>query len=1121
VARVRLADDARGRVPFALIGVLLLVGASTYAVTLDTRGPSGTDRRVDAAVDRATAASWSAARASVRAAARDAAATPAVRPANTTFGRVVNESSPFRDVLRIRAYVAARRAVASTARRQGDVRVSVSLPPADNASRLRAAKRRVSLAGRANGTGMRVRIRGVRIRVHRDGRVVSTDRRALTVTVATPVLAMHERTERYERRLNAELDDPGLARRLSARLWPIVWARGYAQRYGAPIGNVLGTRHVDIATNGAVLAVQRSTFGREDPAGRHGYRRALVRASLQAATSEVNAGSAWVHAVVADPNQPPDSDSPELDVPAPDGVDESSAGNRSRPNLADGAAVRVEGAATARPVNASVASPERTLSADVGETADRAFVRFQQGANGSSLRAVVNRAYDADVRLATALEETVAGDRPAPVAPGPDAGVAAGPGTDAGSGAADGRANWTLIDTDVETTAYVAPAEAPDPDVPDGWVGFAEFERRVTRTHEVTWTWRSGRARTRTSGHWVDRHRVGVTVLGRPTPPDRVPPRPIDPVFRRGGPLDGPNLRDVPDRAAERLLGDRGGRDAVAAAAVAGDLNRTARTVRGRRPAGLVEWVRADIADLRRRVRNVSVNVSRGAVATTEAAPSKRLLEKLETRRPELIGAAESYDGAADRARAAARAAYLDRVLGRLRAQADRKETVDAEIGGVLEGLGSSLGELEAARQARTRVESPERGGVDGLAGRVRLIPDGGPSYLTTAGVEDSHLPAVARGSEYRPLATVNVNPFTVPYEQLAQEVLDAALPLGGRVPLHQAAATLIAANESLRVGVSVPKLRDHRDELRAGVARSLRVYERRSEGALAEATNLSAADREAAVAAALARWNDTGRRGVAAANGSLATAVAAEAAARGAADRDALAVRLGVVHLDAALDGDTSVARPAVSRTKSVAVNALKSRVTEAATNEVGRTLARKEAKHFGKRFASMPAGLPVAPVAGQWYFTFNVWVVRVRGAYARFAVRTERGRASAAGSETRYVREDAPVEVDVDGDGDRERLGWNERLTFSSGTVVGIAVPPYGNGVGDTGGMVYETSAGWPTPGCVRNGTCFPTRERPPATDDGGWPVPAIAPPDGTNGTAGANATGPSSSGRRAGVG
>lgn len=1108
---MRLADDARGRVPFALIGVLLLVGASTYAATLDTRGPSGTDRRVDAAVDRATAASWSAARASVRGAARDAAATPAVRPANTSFGRVVNDSTPFRDVLRIRAYVAARRALESTARRQGDVRVSVSLPPAPNASRLRAAKRRVSLASRANGTGMRVRIEGVRVRVHRDGRRVATDRRALSVTVATPVLAMHERTERYERRLNAELDEPGLARRLSARLWPIVWARGYAQRYGAPIGNVLGTRHVDVATNGAALAVQRSTFGREDPAGRHGYRRALVRASLQAATSEVNAGSAWVHAVVADPNQPPGSDSPELDVPGPDTLqDDSSSPTRSRATLADGAAVRAEGATTTRPVNTSVATPDRNLSAAVGETADRALVRFQQGTNGSSLREVVARAYDADVRLATAVEETVAGDRPTPVEPGPGA----------GRGAAGGRDNWTLVDTHVETVGYVAPAEAPDPDVPDGWVGFAEFERRVTRTHEVTWTWRSGRARARTSGEWVDRYRVGVTVLGRPSVPDRIPPRPIEPVFRRGGPLGGPNLRDVPDRASERLVADRGGRDAVAVAAVTGELNRTTRTVRGSRPAGLVEWVRADVVDLRRRVRNVSVNVSRGAVATTEAAPSQRLLERLETRRPELIGAAESYDGTADRARAAARAAYLERVLGRLRAQASRKETVDAEIGGILEGLGSSLGELRAARRARTRVDNPERGGVEGLAGRVRLVPDGGPSYLATAGVEDSHLPAIARGSEYRPLATVNVNPFTVPYEQLAQEVLDAALPLGGRVPLQQAASTLIAVNESLRAGVSVPKLRDHRAELRAGVARSLRVYERRSETALAAATNLSRTDREAAVAAAIARWNDTGRRGVAAANGSLATAVAAEAAARGAADREQLAVRLGIVHLDATLAGETSVARPSVSRAKSVAVNALKSRVTEAATNKVGRKLARKEAKHFGKRFASMPAGLPVAPVAGQWYFTFNVWVVRVRGAYARFAVRTERGRASAAGSETRYVREDAPVAVDVDGDGDRERLGWNERLTFSSGTAVGIAVPPYGNGVGDAGGMVYETSAAWPTPGCVRNGTCFPTRERPPATDDGRWLDPAIVPPNGTDGTDGTNGTAPAP-GRRAGVG
>jgi hypothetical protein len=1076
---VRLADDARGRVPFALVGVVLLVGASTFAVTLGTRGPAETDRRVEAAVDRATASEWSAVRTAVRRAARDAAAEPAIRPANTTFGRVLNNSTVFRDTLRIRAYVAARRALDATTRRQSGVTVTASLPPTSNASSLRAAKRRVRLTEQANGTGVQVAIEGIRVRVHRDGRLVATEQRTVRATVATPVLAMHERTQRYERRLNAEVDRPGLARRLSARLWPIVWARGYAQRYGAPIGNVLGSRHVGITTNGAVLSVQRSVFGREDPAGRHGYRRALVRSSLQAGIDEAGLGSQWVHAVVADPNQPLNDSSPELDVPSPssgaDGDDVNATlaygpdGRRRAPQLADATRAQVERSTTTRPVNRTTAAPDRTMSVDVGVTADRAFLAFERGTNGSSIAGVVNRSYEADVRLATAVEETVDGDRPSPDPPGSTPG------------------NWSLVGANVTTVSHVTPAEAPDPDVPDGWVGFDEFERRVTRVHEVTWHWRrtTGRVATRetTTGRWVERYRVGAVVLGRPAPPPGVPDRPIDPVFRRGGPLDGPNFRGVPEAGFQRLVAARGGRDAVAARAAAGRLNRTTATVRGDRPADLHDWIRADLHDLRRRVRNVSVNVSRGGVATTATDPSRELLDTLETRRRALVGAPETYDGVADRARTAVRAAYLERVLDRFRAQADRKAAADAEIGGLLGRFGSSLGEVRTARRARSAVAPPGRSAVDGLVGRVRLVPDGGPSYLSSTGVEDDHLPAIARGSEYRPLATVNVNPFTVPYQAMTQKVLNAGLSLQGRVPLYQAANTLSVANETLQAGgQSVPKLADHRDELRAGIAQSLRVYGRRSRSVLASRTNLSASARDAAVTAAFERWNTTARRGMAATNGSLAAAVAEEAVARGAGDRETLATRLRADHAQASLDDATTVGRPSVNRTKTVVVDAVKSRATAAAKDAVGKQLVRQEAQAFGKRFASIPAGLPILPVTGQWYATVNLWIVRVRGAYARFAVRTDRGRASAAGSETRYVREAGPVALDVDADGDDERLAWNDRITFASGTVVAVAVPPYGAGVGDAGGDIYETSPGWPAAGCVRNGTCFPHRVTPP---------------------------------------
>ncbi|TVT90202.1 hypothetical protein FQA18_18120 [Haloferax volcanii] len=51
---MRLAADDRGRVPFALLGVLLLVGSATFSGALSAHDPVA-DRRVDDAMDRATA----------------------------------------------------------------------------------------------------------------------------------------------------------------------------------------------------------------------------------------------------------------------------------------------------------------------------------------------------------------------------------------------------------------------------------------------------------------------------------------------------------------------------------------------------------------------------------------------------------------------------------------------------------------------------------------------------------------------------------------------------------------------------------------------------------------------------------------------------------------------------------------------------------------------------------------------------------------------------------------------------------------------------------------------------------------------------------------------------------
>ena len=114
----------------------------------------------------------------------------------------------------------------------------------------------------------------------------------------------------------------------------------------------------------------------------------------------------------------------------------------------------------------------------------------------------------------------------------------------------------------------------------------------------------------------------------------------------------------------------------------------------------------------------------------------------------------------------------------------------------------------------------------------------------------------------------------------------------------------------------------------------------------------------------------------------------------------------------------------------------------------------------------ASLPAGLPVAPIPGSWYLTVNVWVVDVRGAYHRVAVNSVAASPSFGPDALSYVREAGPVSVDVDGDGSREGLGRVEPVAFSVRTVIVVAVPAGPRGVGDTGGDADERSPGWPGP-------------------------------------------------------
>lgn len=247
-----------------------------------------------------------------------------------------------------------------------------------------------------------------------------------------------------------------------------------------------------------------------------------------------------------------------------------------------------------------------------------------------------------------------------------------------------------------------------------------------------------------------------------------------------------------------------------------------------------------------------------------------------------------------------------------------------------------------------------------------------------------------------------------------------------------------------------------------------MRAVRRTAVQTLATETELSAGQRRDAVESAFDRWDGPGGRALAATNGALARATAEAATERLSSDggggvvedrlRTALRVELRRVATadrvrvpEAAVDNAVSTRRKIIEKeAKNVAERATKRAITRGTNGSVG----------------GVPAGLPVSPTFSPWVATVNVWVIESRGAYGRFAVRTGLG-------STTYVRDGTSVALDVDGDHAAERLGRNERITFSVRTVAVVAVPSGGLGIGDTDGNADERSVAWrdpePGPRCV----------------------------------------------------
>jgi len=1051
----RFALGDRGRVPFALVGVVLLVSSALFAgaVTPDRSTP---DPAVDVVVERTTADARTAFRSAVADASAAAAANPTISRADTRWGGLLDPRSPFRDTLKLRIYVAARERFASVSRTSRGVRGNASLPTTPTPHALKTAIERVGLS-RTDGAELHAEITNVTVTATDDGRVVGRENVTFAVDVPTPVLEAHERVAAFERRLNAGATEPGLTQRLSGRLYALAWARGYAQYGGAPISNVIGTRHLELMTNGAVLAVQQSAFGTSDPAGRDALTKATTAVGL--------------HDVVASLGGLP---------PGPTGLLEERLRLAARSGESDGIPRLAGSDPNGGRYPASRAN--ETTEVSVGVSADRAFAgtvlgrpRAPEG-RLTPLNRSVAAVYSADVRALAAVRN-VSGAKPA--WPKPPAGT-------------------RVVGRNESTKAVNVSAAPTGPAVgsPPGFHRLRTYNRTVTMRHRRTVRVRENASREPRSGTAgfeaadeddtveritvtaTERRRVRIAFVGSHAESEVAPDRPVSPVHERGGVLDGPNLRNVSRDAESTLLPRRGGASGVAErAALDGEsgirlsVSLGTWSVAADEPADLRAWLRADLAAFRDRVRNVSVSVRQGALGTYEAQPARRLLDHVRANRSRLLDVPDTYDGVAEKARVAVRARFLNAVVRLLEQRARTREDTSEDIGDRLDDRKSPVS-FETVQDSFDAAMDNESGSP--LDDEVDFRVDGAPPYLTTTALGNDHLPSVPDGERVYPLVAENVNFATIPYSDVADALLQEVLggPDDPETKLATAGQALRVANRtdgSGGPGVSTDNRTALTAEIKAELSDGREVEDPFSIagrlGAVLEQYGVE--NGSSIVVSALEEMGPVHARALAVANGSIVDPLveAAAEATNGTLESPGAREELRSAlrgYLQTILDSESS----SVSGSVTTAVaKELKAEVGERITRGINRTVARRT----GGAVSRLPAGIPITPVPGAWYATAGIWSVKARGEYQRFAVETTRRTPDATDPAVRYVRDGGNVTLDADGDGERELFGHADRVSFAVATGVVVVVPPGPPGVGDVDGKLDEESPGWPYPGPV----------------------------------------------------
>ncbi|SIR59625.1 DUF7286 family protein [Natronorubrum thiooxidans] len=313
---ISIADDDRARIPFAIIGVLLLVSSVLIVATLQTRHDPEIDRGTELAVDRAEAYAISELRhATVRA--TDEVVRSPVTTVDADMNGVLDDDTAFEDQTRLTILAKATATLDGRTQDVGQGRtVEVSMPTVDDwtdADDLESALESVTLE--EDDGIMAVTVDDVEFTVRdKNGDVETVVSRDLTVSVGTTMMALHERVEAYETHLNTGMlegvdEREGYGYDLAKRLWPLVWGKAYYDRLlGDPADrafeNVTPNDHTEVMANDARLTAQQEVFGTQDEYGNRVMAGPLLCMSYDLSDSALDLGSTYDFDGIADDLHP-------------------------------------------------------------------------------------------------------------------------------------------------------------------------------------------------------------------------------------------------------------------------------------------------------------------------------------------------------------------------------------------------------------------------------------------------------------------------------------------------------------------------------------------------------------------------------------------------------------------------------------------------------------------------------------------------------------------------------------------------------------------------------------------------------------------------------------------------